>query len=260
MAVGVVDKNIRKVHKRYVRERKRYARTVRKNVADAKKRYRAYKKRLIRKDLKKVIIIGILIVLVAVLFFVLMRNFSPESAADWLKQFGPYGPVVVVLLIALEVVVTPIPGVLINIASGYAFGPYLGTLYSYIGSIIGINIAFFLSRRFGRPLVEKLTTRKKLVEFDRFSMTKGKIFLWVAFLIPVFPSDLLCYAIGLSNMRWRTFIVIAGIALIPATFFLNQVGGSLRHIGVVSLALGGLLALTYLLGFLWYMRIRKHRI
>jgi uncharacterized membrane protein YdjX (TVP38/TMEM64 family) len=237
----------------------RYAR-VKRNVAEAKKRVAEYRRRLIRRDAKKVVFVVSILVVIAVAFFVVVRDVSVESAADRFREFGPYGPLLVVLLIVLEVVVTPIPGVLIIIATGYAFGPYWGMLYSYIGGFIGVNIAFFLSRKFGRPLVEKLTDRKKLVEFDRFAQANGKVFLWIAFLIPVFPSDMVCYGIGLTNMRWRTFASIVMVAMIPGTFLLNQFGGSLRNIGLLSFFLGVLMLVSYVFGFWLYMWFKKHSI
>ena len=60
------------------------------------------------------------------------------------------------LVMALAIVVTPIPSLPLDIAAGAFFGPLLGTLYSALGALGGSAISFLIARLLGRDLVQRL--------------------------------------------------------------------------------------------------------
>ncbi|MFH1332435.1 MAG: TVP38/TMEM64 family protein [archaeon] len=179
------------------------------------------------------VVILIILTLIGVLLFYIQRTFeSPGAAAEQIRNLGPLGPLVVITLIILEVIVAPVPGALLYVAAGYAFGTLWGTIFSYVGQIIGTTIAFFISRRFGRPIVERLVKKEKLDYYDCFFQQGGKIVLWVAYLIPIFPADTVTFVTGMSNMDWKKFIIIPVIAFIPNLFLHNYFGATLYQSGI----------------------------
>jgi len=210
--------------------------------------------------IRDIIILLIFIALIGVLLVYLEQTFeSPRQAADTIRGLGAIGPLVVIAIITLEVVVAPIPGYLIAIASGYAFGGLLGAVYTYIGNIIGTAIAFSLSQRFGRPLVEKLIRKKKLDFYDSFFQEHGKIALWLGFLFPVFPSDIIAFATGLSDMKFRDFMFIVSIAYIPNMLLLNYFGAAIYESGFSpgTIFFGAFLLLMLVISFIVYLFWRK---
>jgi uncharacterized membrane protein YdjX (TVP38/TMEM64 family) len=186
----------------------------------------------IYKNIRNIIIVLIILAIIGASIFFFQKTFeSPKDAADKIRNLGALGPLFVIILISLEVVIAPIPGYVIAIASGYAFGVWWGALYSYLGNIIGTAIAFFISRRFGRPLVEKIIRKKQLVVYDSFFKEKGKPMLWLAYLFPVFPADIISFVTGLSDIKWKDFMIIVSIAYIPNMLFLNYFGATLYDSG-----------------------------
>ncbi len=216
--------------------------------------------RKIRQNSRK-IALGIIIAgLIGILFFYLGSLFeSPRDVAIRMRSMGFFGPVIAITIIALEVIIAPIPGGLVTIGAGYAFGALWGTVISYAGNIIGTSIAFFLSRHFGRPFVERLLDKKKMLVYDYFFREYGKTMLWFVFILPVFPTDIITFATGLSDIKWKDFMLIACIAYIPNMIILNYFGAALFRsgLGLETTLLGFAILFVLLFGLVVYVYLKK---
>jgi len=193
------------------------------------------------------------------LFYLVSLFESPLDVAAMMKSMGIFGPVVVTAIIALEVIIAPIPGGIVTIGAGYAFGAVWGTILSYVGTMIGTSAAFFLARRFGRPLVERLLDGKKMLVYDYFFKEYGKSMLWFVFILPVFPTDIITFATGLSGIKWKDFMLIAGIAYIPNMVVLNYFGAALFRsgFGQETTVLGSAILAVLIFGLAAYAYLRK---
>jgi len=202
----------------------------------------------------------IFLIVLSALFFYLLSSFdSPQAVAEQIGKFGIFGPIVIILLFTLEILVAPIPGFILAIASGYAFGGFWGAIYVYVGNLLGTSIAFFLSRRFGRPLIEHFVSSKKLDRYDCLLQNHGKILLWLIYLIPLFPSDIVTFLIGLTKMKWKNFISLVAIAYLPYVFLLNFFGASLFEFGLDSRSAvyGVIIFFLFLTGIIIYEYVKK---
>jgi uncharacterized membrane protein YdjX (TVP38/TMEM64 family) len=152
-----------------------------------------------------------------------------EQLLIFLTSFGPYSSAVFVLLQAIQVVVSPIPGELTGIVGGYVYGPTFGFTLSTLGLTLGSWVAFELSSILGRPFVEKLFKKDLLDKFDFLTTNTGATIAFLLFLIPGFPKDVLCYILGLSRMRLSTFFIVSIVGRIPGTYLLTIQGASVRN-------------------------------
>src|SRR5436309_737162 len=132
-----------------------------------------------------------------------------EKLMSFLISFGPYSAGVFVLLQALQVVISPIPGELTGVVGGYVYGVAFGFLFSTVGLTLGSWMAFELASIFGRPLVERFVTEKILEKFHFLTTNAGLIVSFLLFLIPGFPKDYLCYVLGLTGMNLTAFLVVS---------------------------------------------------
>jgi uncharacterized membrane protein YdjX (TVP38/TMEM64 family) len=152
-----------------------------------------------------------------------------ERISEFLASFGPYSSGVFVLLQALQVVVSPIPGELTGIVGGFVYGKIYGFILSNIGLALGSWIAFELASILGRPFVERLLKKDVVNKFDFLTDSNaGVTITFLMFLVPGFPKDMLCYLLGLSRMRLRTFLIISIIGRAPGTYLLTVQGASVR--------------------------------
>jgi uncharacterized membrane protein YdjX (TVP38/TMEM64 family) len=152
-----------------------------------------------------------------------------ERVTMFLASFGAYSSAVFVLLQALQVVISPIPGELTGVAGGYVYGQGYGFILSTLGLTLGSWVAFELSSILGRPFVEKLFKKDLLHKFDFLTTNTGATIAFLLFLIPGFPKDVLCYILGLSRMRLSTFLIVSIIGRIPGTYLLTMHGASVRN-------------------------------
>jgi uncharacterized membrane protein YdjX (TVP38/TMEM64 family) len=174
-----------------------------------------------------------------------------DALRAFIRQYGFWAPLVLVVLQILQVVLAPIPGQVLAVVAGYLFGAWWGTLYNMIGITIGSSIAFWLSRRFGRAYVETIVHEEALASFDEISDDYGRTTLFLLFLVPGLPDDVLCFAGGLTEIPLRQLVVLAVIGRTPA-FFLANVVGELIGTGRVAAAIGLTVVLSILavLGYL----------
>lgn len=182
-----------------------------------------------------------------------------------ITSFGAYSPIAYVLIQALQVVVAPIPGGLIEFVGGYLFGVKAGLLYSMIGSIFGSWFAFGLARVFERVAVEKFVHIRTMKKFDYLIGHEGVILSFLLFLIPGFPKDALCYILGLTPMHLGIFLIISTIGRIPGTLMACLQGGkAYDHQYLAMLILFGISALIILIFYIyhdaihhWIKKLRK---
>ena len=161
----------------------------------------------------------------------------------------------------LQVFVALIPGELLESAAGYAFGPVGGTLICYLGVAVGSAVIFWLTRRFGVRLVEVFISREKIGElrFLKTDRRRNALVFWLFFL-PGTPKDLLTYFVGLTDMRFVTFMGISLVARIPSVLsstFGGHLLGEGRYLG--ALLLYGITALVSLGGVLIYNAVIRRR-
>src|SRR3990167_7788171 len=73
----------------------------------------------------------------------------PDRVAVWLREAGPFGPILFIGLMATAVVISPIPSLPLDLAAGATFGVFFGTTYAVIGAEIGAIGSFLIGRSLG---------------------------------------------------------------------------------------------------------------
>ena len=170
---------------------------------------------------------------------------QPEQFRSWVDGHGAWGWAAYAAMVFLQVVVAIIPGEPLEIAGGYAFGAWWGTALCLIGAVLGSVAVFALVRRWGRPLAEVFFPKEKLDRLQFLhSSPKRTALLWLIFTVPGTPKDLLCYFAGLTDMRWRTWLLIATVGRLPSIVTSTVGGGALgdRNYTAAAIAFGVALA------------------
>ncbi len=186
-----------------------------------------------------------------------------KAIGQYIKDFGPYGPVVFIALQTLQVVAAPFPGEATGILGGYLFGTIPGLIYSIIGLTIGSCLGFALGRWLGLPFVRRLMKPETYHRFDFLTRARGELVVFLLFLIPGFPKDILCYILGVSPLPFGTFLLVSTVGRIPGTWLLSMQGTQVRGHQYVSLfILFSLLAVALLVLYLYRDQvlawIRRH--
>ena len=190
---------------------------------------------------------------VAIGAFLFIRFVGGENIRLFVNSAGVFAPVVFITLHALTVVFSPFGGggVLI-LSAGVLFGIWYGMLYFILGAFIGALINFYIGRIFGVRLLKYILGEHNL-EKTRSLATKltsnSKIVLLIV-LMSTSAFNVLCYACGLSKMKFKNFVVAVAVSslintpvyvIIGQTFaepsqlaFLNFLGLILALILIIS--------------------------
>src|SRR5262245_2108689 len=156
-----------------------------------------------------------------------------------LIQWGILAPVLFMLLQALQVVISPIPGEATGFLGGYLFGEWLGLLYSTIGLTLGSVGAFWIGRWLGERYVRNLVSKELWDKLGFIVEAEGAILCFIIYAIPGLPKDMICYLFGISPMPMWVFAVVSGLGRIPGTWVLSAQGahvetGNYLHVIIVS--------------------------
>ncbi len=161
--------------------------------------------------------------------------------------------IAIVLLIMLQIFLAFLPGEPFELAAGYMLGGWQGTIACMIGSLLGTLVVFILVKIFKRTLIDAFFDSKKIAEAEKvFHAKKGLLWVFLLFLIPGTPKDIMTYLVSLSNIRlvkWLTLTTIGRIpSIITSTFLSSSIKEGQLFVGgiifVITLLLVG--AGTYL--------------
>ncbi len=151
-----------------------------------------------------------------------------EQISRQVGSYGIFAPLVFSGLMALQIVIAFIPGGPLELIAGMLFGGVIGTIFTMLGAVAGTAIVYFLVKLFGRPLVHFFVSEEKMEKFSILHDEKRlEMWVFILFLIPGIPKDLLTYIVPLTNMRPLHFILLANLARFPAIVASVFMGDSL---------------------------------
>lgn len=174
------------------------------------------KNNIVRFILLMAVITGIAVVIVY------RESFDVSVLEAWVNDAGPIGPILFMLIYAIGTVFF-LPGSVLTLAGGALFGPFLGIFYNLTGATIGAMLAFLLARYLASDWVEQKTggRLKQLKEG-----VEGEGWRFVAFvrLVPIFPFNLLNYALGLTRIKFSHYIVASYLCMLPGAIAYTYLG------------------------------------
>lgn len=191
------------------------------------------------------------VILFTIFFFTgLIEHFRDiESAREWFASFGIIAWLMLFLIQLLQVVVLPIPAQITTVAGVLIFGSLQCFFISSVAVILGSIICFAIGKWLGVKVAYKLASKELVDKYRKLLNKKGKVLLPLAFLLPCFPDDLLCFIAGATTMTYRYFIIttlltrivgVAGICFLGSGDFIPFSGWGIPVwivIGIVSLVI-----------------------
>jgi uncharacterized membrane protein YdjX (TVP38/TMEM64 family) len=153
---------------------------------------------------------------------------DPGRIREAILGLGPWAPLGLIALSAIQIVLAPVPGYLVQIAGGYLFGAWVGTIYGVIGMLAGAAVAFLLARHFGVPLLERLVPRRLLGGWlglrNLSSMTA-----WV--LILLLPVGDFCYFLaGLTSIALPRMLLVTLLVRGPTVLVASFIGAQAESV------------------------------
>ena len=180
------------------------------------------------------IILAILVLAALVALGRQLGAYLPRFAL-WVNNLGGWGPLVFMFGYVIATVAF-VPGSLLTLAAGAIWGIFPGVPYVFIAAVLGASAAFLVARYVARTAIERrLVGNSRFAAIDRAVGVQGRKFVFLLRLSPIFPFNLLNYALGLTSIRFPDYVV-ASIGMLPGTFLYVYYG---KVVGDLAALAGG---------------------
>ena len=141
-----------------------------------------------------------------------------ERLQSFFEACGPLAPVVYVAFVTVEVVVAPIPGLMLYAPGGVIFGGFTGGLLALVGNVLGAGIACGITRTIGSTWLSRVFPEESLEKAQAELDRRGS---WLVFLLRVNPltsSDLVSYAAGFTRIPIWKVMAATMLGMAPLCF------------------------------------------
>ena len=146
----------------------------------------------------------------------------------------------------------PFPAEFVAIATGMCFGPVWGTVITWVGAIPGAVLAFALSRRLGRPFVDRMVQRTDWRKLDEWLERHGEGAVFFTRFITVIEFNLINDVAGLTRISLAKFILATGFGILPMTIMMVVIGAKIHELSLgIWLLLGATGIAFWLLALRW---------
>lgn len=157
-----------------------------------------------------------------------------QSALLWVKNLGSVGVIAFVVIYNLAAVLL-IPGSLLTLGGGALYGVFWGSIYVVIAATLGAIIAFLMGRYYARSWVnQQLQGHSKFQAIDKAIAREGLKIVFLTRLSPIFPFNLLNYALGITCVSLKDYI-IGSLGMIPGTImyvYIGSLAGDIAALGM----------------------------
>ena len=201
------------------------------------------------------LILVLLLVAGIVLALSLREGLDAAALEHWVERAGLAGPLVFIALYTLATLLF-LPGSLLTLAGGALFGPLWGTLINLTGATLGAALAFLVARYLAADWVQGRAggLLKHLIQGVE---AEGWRFVAFTRLVPLFPFNLLNYALGLTRIPFVHYLLATALCMLPGALAYTWLGYAGREAvaGGEGLIQKGLIALALLAALLFLPRL-----
>jgi uncharacterized membrane protein YdjX (TVP38/TMEM64 family) len=152
---------------------------------------------------------------------------NPRLVKAEVNRWGVWGPIAYILLFAFGPSFL-VPGAVMTIAGGLAFGAMWGALWSVIGADLGALVAFAAGRFLGRSFVQRIVGERFQGLMERLTRNGFYIILYLR-IVPVIPYNALNLLAGASPIEFRDYLWASAIGIVPGTILFAVLGDALWH-------------------------------
>ncbi len=172
----------------------------------------------------KLVRFSLLIILLAGIALAVMYRdlFDVVALESWVQEAGAAGPLLFMLVYILGTIFF-LPGSVLTLAGGALFGPFWGTFYNLTAATIGAIISFVAARYLASDWVEQ-KTGGRIKQLKLGVENEGWRFVAFVRLVPLFPFNLLNYALGLTRIKLSHYSLATYICMLPGAMAYTYLG------------------------------------
>lgn len=229
-------------------------------------------KNLKEQENKKNVVVSILKILLLAAIVIGIPLYIYFFEKEWISQFRDFDDIIAYLqsyklesipiyicIQIIQIIISIIPGQIFNLAAGYLYTFFPALLFSIIGAFVGTLISFWIARWLGSDFVHLFFGREKTQDYvKKLNSKKAYTIVFFIYLIPGIPKDVVSYAAGVSDMKFKPFMLLSLIGRLPGMMGSIMIGSMWHkeeYIGMIILAV---LAVTaFILCIVFRKKINK---
>lgn len=181
------------------------------------------------KENKRRVIISAAKIMVLLLIVIGIPLYIWFFHGDWIKSFENIDDVVAFLekyetqsifvyigLQIVQIIISVIPGQVFQMAAGYIYGFWPALLFAMTGAVAGTAISFMLAKVLGRDFLHIFFGEERMTYYiERLNSKKMYAIVFFLYLIPGIPKDMVSYAAGVSEIKFKPFLIISALGRLP---------------------------------------------
>ncbi len=210
---------------------------------------KAKKTKVLLSVLKLTLLLIIVIAIPAyVIFFhrdFLLQFRSFDDVLAFLQHYHTESIFIYIGIQVLQIIISVIPGQAFQFAAGYLYGFIPGLIFSCIGAVLGTSISFYLAKMLGKDAVHLFFGEERMAYFlERLNSKRAYTIVFLLYVIPGLPKDVVSYAAGVSEMKFKAFLILSLLGRIPGmagslligAFYMKQHYIGMAIVGVIAVA------------------------
>ena len=205
---------------------------------------------------KKKVVIAVLKLIFLILIVVLIPLYLYFYQQDFLMHFRDFDDIVTflekyklqsipiyIILQMSQIVISVLPGQFFQFAAGYLYTFWPALFLSIVGAILGTTISFLLAKALGRDFVHMFFSKNKTEEYvERLNSKRAYTIVFLLYAIPGLPKDVISYAAGISEMKYKSFIILSTIGRLPGMIGSIMIGSMWHKEEYMGMIILGILA------------------
>ena len=193
------------------------------------------------------------IVAAALVTSIVLVRMHEDAIKIFIDQNPFLGAILYIFLNILDAVLAPGATLPLIPVAAHAWGPVLAAIVTTIGWTVGSLIAFLIARRWGYPIVKKLTSMERLRQMKKY--IPEDLFWSIVVLRLFMPMDIMSYVLGLfSDISWSRYVLATALGVAPMAFVLAYVGKLPNAYDVITFGVGVAVVAAYVM-----VARRRHR-
>lgn len=132
---------------------------------------------------------------------------TPEDLKNYILSFGGNSKLIFIVIQILQVTIIPIPNVITVVAGSMIFGPFNSFWMSMVGTLIGSILAFYIGRFLGKKVAYWICGKENVDKYLALLKGRTNTIVFLMFLFPWFPDDVVALVAGLSPMNFKFFLI-----------------------------------------------------
>lgn len=211
-----------------------------------------------RVSVKTLVITAVSFIAITIVLTLAIEAVGAERLRALVESAGPWAPLAYIFARALTFVIAPLSSGPLGFTAGIMFGLWPGLALTLLAELIGGSLNFWIARRLGRPVIQRIIGREGAGRVERFhdyasspwTLVYARLFFFSVY-------DFISYAAGLTAIHYRHYVVITLVAGIIPTGISVGIGASLTGNPAQLVVLYVTLALVSAVMLIMYGRIRR---